>query len=278
VTKTRSGTRSRFLSGALGALVVFSFVNPTLRLMAASAPVSTQLCDGYAACSTADFTTHGYQYHDYTSYWNMDAGDECTNYAAFVESTAFHVPTPNFGLGNAGDWAANARDHGVLVNATPSVGAVAEWDPGAAGIGSYGHVGVVEQVGPGNSYIVISQQHIYSDNDGYDWQWISSGSNTWESWPDSFIHFVTPNAPSVPGYWLVSAKGNVYDFGDARFYGSERLKALPAPIVAVAATADAKGYWLVSAKGNVYDFGDARFYGSERLKALPAPIVAVARP
>jgi len=37
------------------------------------------------------------------------------------------------------------------------------------------------------------------------------------------------------GYWLVTAKGNVYNFGDAGFFGSEATKVLPAPVVAMTA-------------------------------------------
>jgi len=113
---------------------------------AAAAPAS-ELCDGYAACSVHGYSTHGYQVHAGTSYWEMEAGDECTNYVAFVESSAYRVPEPGYGLGNAGSWGANARAHGVEVNQTPSVGSVAEWYGDSYGIGPDGHVAVVEQVG-----------------------------------------------------------------------------------------------------------------------------------
>ena|ERR1039458_1687144 len=86
----------------------------------------------------------------------------------------------------------------------------------------------------------------------------------------------TPADAATFGYWLVSAKGNVYNLGAVPFKGSEAGKALPAPIVGMAATPDRKGYWLVSSKGNVYNFGDAPFKGSEAGKALPAPIVGIA--
>jgi hypothetical protein len=33
--------------------------------------------------------------------------------------------------------------------------------------------------------------------------------------------------PDGAGYWLVSSKGNVYNLGDARFYGSEARKTVP---------------------------------------------------
>ena len=66
-----------------------------------------------------------------------------------------------------------AAAHGVAVDHTPTVGAVAEWDDGTAGIGGPGHVGVVEavgRVGDRIDWIDVSQQHIDSDADGYDWE------------------------------------------------------------------------------------------------------------
>lgn len=155
-----------------------------------------RLCNGYTACGTNGYTTHGYQSHSSTSYWNMDTGDECTNYAAYVESAVYKVPKPTYNLGNANTWAKNAHAHGVKVDHTPSVGAVAQWNGPTSGhpekgISSAGHVAVVEQVGPNNSYIVISQQDISSDTNGYDWQIIYAGvpSTQYEPWPDNFIHF-----------------------------------------------------------------------------------------
>jgi hypothetical protein len=37
--------------------------------------------------------------------------------------------------------------------------------------------------------------------------------------------------PDGGGYWLVTSKGNVYNLGDAVFYGSEATKSLPAAVV-----------------------------------------------
>lgn len=161
-----------------------------------AAPSAAQLpssivCQGYAGCAARGYTGHGYGQHSSTSYWRMDAGDECTNYVAFVESTVYRAPTPSYLLGNGGQWAASASAHGVVVNSTPAVGAVAEWDGGTFGMGPLGHVAVVEKVGPHDSYIVISQQNISSDVDGYDWTRINSGypPDQWQEWPSSFIHF-----------------------------------------------------------------------------------------
>jgi outer membrane protein assembly factor BamB len=80
--------------------------------------------------------------------------------------------------------------------------------------------------------------------------------------------------PKSGGFWLASSKGNVYNFGNAPFYGSEAGKPVPT-VVGTAADPSTGGYWLVTHLGNVYSFG-APFYGSEVGKALPAPVVGMA--
>lgn len=87
----------------------------------------------------------------------------------------------------------------------------------------------------------------------------------------------TSGTTVTSGYVLTTAAGNVYNFGDAGFFGSEKGVRLPAPVVGVARTPGGRGYWLVTAKGNVYNHGDARFYGSENGVRLPAAVVGMAR-
>jgi surface antigen len=120
----------------------------------------------------------------------MYAGDNCTNYVAYAESS-LGVPAPSYSLGNADQWVAAAAAHGVLVNHTPTVGAVAVWN---GEMGYSGHVAVVETIGPDVSYIVISQQHMLVA-DGYDWVriYLDTSKNQWQDWPIAFIHF--PSAP-----------------------------------------------------------------------------------
>jgi surface antigen len=194
-------TRSRFLA-TLGlatwqvpAIVAIAGLPAFAGHSAARGP-SSIVCAGYASCSTRGHSSHGYAAHARASYWRMTAGNECTNYVAYVESAAFRAPEPRYLLGNAGQWAATAAAHGVPVNRRPTVGAVAEWDGGAPGMGPAGHVAVVEKVGPRDRYIVISQQHIGSDPDGYDWTRINAGfpASTWQEWPDHFIHFAAAGA------------------------------------------------------------------------------------
>ena len=173
---------------------------------AASAAVSNStLCHGYVACAQDPFTTHGYQTHSATSYWNMDAGNNCTNYVAFVESTVYGVATPAYRLGDAGEWSQSAAQHGAVVNHVPTVGSVAEWNSGSPGIPFPGHVAIVEAVGPRDSYIVISQKIVPDVND-FDWIRINadSATNQWEQWPSNFIHFA-----GVHGSLRVNSKSSV---------------------------------------------------------------------
>jgi surface antigen len=160
---------------------------------ASGAGNTTMLCNGYAGCGQGAYTTHGYQNHEGTSYWSMYPGNNCTNYVAFVESTVYGVDTPTYDLGNGYTWASAAAQNGVLVNHTPTVGSVAYWSGGDDGIPDGGHVAIVEAVGPNDSFITISQQHMLDASNGYDWTTIDATPTTyqWEQWPDSFIHFAT---------------------------------------------------------------------------------------
>jgi CHAP domain-containing protein len=78
------------------------------------------------------------------------------------------------------------------------------------------------------------------------------------------------------GYWLSSADGGVFAFGDAPFEGSLGSLPLQGPIVAMAATPDNKGYWLAALDGGVFALGDAPFYGSMGGTKLNQPIVGMA--
>ena len=68
--------------------------------------------------------------------------------------------------------------------------------------------------------------------------------------------------PLDGGYWLATADGGVFSFGDAGFHGSAGGPHLNQPIVGMAATPDGNGYWLVAADGGVFSFGAAGFHGS----------------
>jgi surface antigen len=168
---------------------------------AASLP-SVTLCTGWTRCAEHGYPSYAYQDYGWRSYWRMSPGDECTNYAAYVEAAVYHVRTPGYLLGNGGQWAVTAAEHGVVVNHKPSVGAVAEWDGGTFGMGPIGHVAVVEAVGPHARYILISQQHIGAQADDYDWTKIRAhaASDEWQEWPSNFIHFRIPRRAGL-GYF-----------------------------------------------------------------------------
>jgi hypothetical protein len=69
------------------------------------------------------------------------------------------------------------------------------------------------------------------------------------------------------GYWLAKRDGGVQNYG-APWYGSQRGKPLPAPVVGIAAEPNGQGYLLVTSKGNVYNFGQAPWYGSPAASAV----------
>ena len=82
--------------------------------------------------------------------------------------------------------------------------------------------------------------------------------------------------PDGGGYWMATVAGDVYHFGDARFYGSPVHGLGKGRIVSMAATSDGQGYWLVTASGNVYNYGDAPFCGSRAVAPPSSPVVAFA--
>src|SRR5437588_308234 len=83
-------------------------------------------------------------------------------------------------------------------------------------------------------------------------------------------------APDGRGYWLVSADGGVFAFGDAPFEGGGGRVSLPFRIAAILATPSGRGYWLVGDEGSVLTYGDAQFFGSTGNIPLRSPIVAAA--
>jgi len=83
--------------------------------------------------------------------------------------------------------------------------------------------------------------------------------------------------PGGGGYWIASANGGVFAFGNANFYDSLAGVHLTAPIVGIASTPDGRGYWLVASDGGIFAFGDAGYYGSMGGHRLSAPVVGIAR-
>jgi cell wall-associated NlpC family hydrolase len=79
------------------------------------------------------------------------------------------------------------------------------------------------------------------------------------------------------GYWLLTARGVVLHFGDARAYGSlvpAQFVAAAATVTSLVATPEGGGYWVVASNGRVFCFGDARCF--DRRPVATAPVVGLA--
>ena len=95
----------------------------------------------------------------------------------------------------------------------------------------------------------------------------------WPQWRSDAAHTGAPFAPPAQaGYWLASARGGVFAYGNAHYYGSTRR--LTQPIVGMAVTPVGHGYWLVNRNGAVFAFGDAKPHGSAA--HLAQPVVGMA--
>ncbi|HTT91289.1 MAG TPA: CHAP domain-containing protein [Acidimicrobiales bacterium] len=213
-------------------------IEPPIGTAASTTPAAGPWCKGFSACSVAPYTTHNFQNENKRSYWGMPPDQDtapsgawanCTNYVAFVESTAYGAQTPKHALPvNAMNWATGARENGYTVDQTPTVGSVAQWyaNDNKGVIGPDGHVAVVEAVGPKDSYIVISQDNWSTDADFYGWALVLNNPDTpgAEPWPDNFIHFPTTRLPTTLSYAqpgrLVQSTGNLYWTAD-QTQGSE---------------------------------------------------------
>jgi surface antigen len=89
------------------------------------------------------------------------------------------APTPSYQLGDAYQWGANASAHGIPVNGTPTIGAVAWWNQ-YAGHGPDGHVAYVEAIN-GDGTVTISED-VFSAGP-FSWKIIPAGQ------PTGYIHF-----------------------------------------------------------------------------------------
>ena len=69
---------------------------------------------------------------------------------------------------------------------------------------------------------------------------------------------VMPDA-SGNGYWLVTATGHMYAFGDAVDFGAPGPQSVP--VTSAVRTTDGGGYWILFANGTVDAYGDALSLG-----------------
>jgi len=81
--------------------------------------------------------------------------------------------------------------------------------------------------------------------------------------------------PAWNGYWSVASDGGIFNYGDAKFFGSTGALHLAQPVVGMRATPTGKGYWFVASDGGIFNYGDAEFCGSTGRLRLSFPIVAI---
>jgi surface antigen len=244
--------KRKALTAALSALLLSAAATcaTAATAAAASTPVSFPLCAGWQApvaneispCNLAPYTVHDFQYNWNISYWGMNPDQDtapsgtwadCTNYAAFVESTVYGVPAPNPALpANATNWATGAAADGDTVNHTPTVGSVAQWyaNDNNGVVSSSGHVAIVEAVGPNDSYIIVSQDNVENLPDYYGWAEIPNApdSPAAEPWPDNFIHFRSGGQGGAAALSyaspdrLIQSTGNLYWTSDQTTSGTSQ--------------------------------------------------------
>jgi surface antigen len=115
--------------------------------------------------------------------------------------------------GNAGSWYEAARKHGLAVGATPAPGAVAVWFYKSKAAPAYGHVAIVDEVGPGGRSVEVQDSNWQIPYPGpeltYHQHWVSG-----EYMPNGYIYGTSipqptpvpitpaPGPPGTNGYQL----------------------------------------------------------------------------
>lgn len=108
------------------------------------------------------YTGHpAYAMWDYRGDPNAGFFGWCTWYAQYRR-----LDEPLMRLGNAYQWAWNARAHGLRTGTTPAVGATVVFQPGVQGASGLGHVGHVEQV-YANGWFLVSGMSVYWNGGGW---------------------------------------------------------------------------------------------------------------
>lgn len=146
------------------------------------------------------------QYWSYGSAGPNGTRHNCTTYAAYrLQQNGYGYPG---WTDNANGWDTQAYAHGTVVDQTPAVGAIAQWNGGTAG-----HVAYVE---------VVTDSYIETTSDSYgggtDHQRIDRSSGYM---PDNFVHFkdqATP-PPPPPAYQPNLLTNSSFDQGGMQGWG-----------------------------------------------------------
>ncbi|MEP7192142.1 MAG: CHAP domain-containing protein [Actinomycetota bacterium] len=111
-------------------------------------------------------------------------GNNCTNYAAYRLANNNSSNNNPGNLGNADQWAVNARNKGFAVNQTTAVGAIAQWNST--------HVAYIDWVSSDGNQIAVSETSYGGTVNGKTYT-SSSGRRVLtrgaSGWPDNIIHF-----------------------------------------------------------------------------------------
>lgn len=155
----------------------------------------------------------------------------CTTYAAYrLQQAGYAFPG---WTANASGWATEARAHGVIVNQTPAVGAIAQWNAG--------HVGYVQAVLP--DAVVISSDDYRGGTD-------TEEIPLWSPWrPDNYLHFkdvstsvvAAIDTASVLHVFTATAHGVLETYWGGAGVGKHTDVVSTRPTTAVAALGSASG-------------------------------------
>lgn len=158
-------------------------------LTAAPAQAYTKLCGNYG--DIPSFSCVAFSGFSGQRPWGYPAdskGHNCTNYATY-RLWKNGVGNPG-NLGYAKDWDNKASAYGILVNTSPAVGSIAQWEANVAPAGSSGHVAYVDTVT--STYIDISE-------DNYGGTTMTKRLYPAQAgWPSHFIHFEGTTTPTPP--------------------------------------------------------------------------------
>lgn len=163
-----------------------------LSLLMVAATATGAVVFGNASVALARTGTNDYPYSrsaaDQLDRWSFDTR-ECTSFVAWrINNDAKIAFSDSYGgveWGDARNWANAARQVGVPVNTTPTVGSVAMFPPGVDGADKVGHVAWVLAIGKGK---VTVEDYNYAD--AYDhYQSHAYSQHVVATSRLSFIHF-----------------------------------------------------------------------------------------
>jgi hypothetical protein len=79
---------------------------------------------------------------------------------------------------------------------------------------------------------------------------------------------------SDKGYWMLSASGRVYKFGDAKLYGDISKCKNYGGAARMLMTPSGNGYWILANSGVIVPFGDAKNLGfPESISGFPTGLI-----